>query len=155
MKSRNSRQRGAVLVEAAITISTLTLGLVGLAFFRDFYIDQVKVSRLRVTNRGARTHHLAVTKATSTSVVRMDADGLAALDFGRLAGRAGIELAVQAGRRLVGHQPQRMARVRRVALGQPRGVARGVRDASWRSRAQSESGKTKPRLSGTSAGAHA
>jgi hypothetical protein len=46
MQLRNSKQRGAVLVEAAITISTLTLGLVGLAFFRDFYIDQVKVSRL-------------------------------------------------------------------------------------------------------------
>jgi hypothetical protein len=40
------RQRGAVLVEAAITITTLTLGLLGLAFFRDVYIDQIQVSRL-------------------------------------------------------------------------------------------------------------
>jgi hypothetical protein len=40
------RQGGAILVEAVITISTLTLGLLGLAFFRDFYIDQIKVSRL-------------------------------------------------------------------------------------------------------------
>jgi hypothetical protein len=40
------RQRGAILVEAAITVTTLTLGLLGLAFFRDFYIDQIKVSRL-------------------------------------------------------------------------------------------------------------
>lgn len=39
-------QTGAILVEAIITISTLSLGLLGLAFFRDFYIDQIKVSRL-------------------------------------------------------------------------------------------------------------
>lgn len=45
-RPRGQKQRGAILVEAAITITTLTLGLVGLAFFRDFYIDQIKVSRL-------------------------------------------------------------------------------------------------------------
>jgi hypothetical protein len=44
--TRRRRQRGAILVEAVIVISTLTLGLLGLAFFRDFYIDQIKVSRL-------------------------------------------------------------------------------------------------------------
>jgi hypothetical protein len=45
-RPRLNQERGAILVEAAITISILTLGLLGLAFFRDFYIDQVKVSRL-------------------------------------------------------------------------------------------------------------
>ncbi len=46
LQNGRQRQRGAILVEAIIVISTLTLGLLGLAFFRDFYIDQIKVSRL-------------------------------------------------------------------------------------------------------------
>lgn len=38
--------RGAMFVEAAIVISLLTLGLLGLIFFRDYYVKHLKVSRL-------------------------------------------------------------------------------------------------------------
>lgn len=39
-------QRGAVFVEAVIVISTLTLGLMGLAFFRKLYVNELHVQRL-------------------------------------------------------------------------------------------------------------
>ena len=40
------RARGAVLVEAVIVISTLTLGLMGLSFFRKLYVNELRVQRL-------------------------------------------------------------------------------------------------------------
>lgn len=46
MKRKYTSQRGAILVEAVITISILSLGLLGLAFFREFYISQLQVTRL-------------------------------------------------------------------------------------------------------------
>jgi hypothetical protein len=45
-RSSRRNERGAILVEATVVISLLTLGLLGLAFFRDYYINQIKVSRL-------------------------------------------------------------------------------------------------------------
>jgi Flp pilus assembly protein TadG len=41
-----SSQRGAVFVEAVIVISILTLGLMGLAFFRKLYVNELHVQRL-------------------------------------------------------------------------------------------------------------
>jgi hypothetical protein len=43
---RRRRERGAVFVEAVIVISTLTLGLMGLAFFRKLYVNELHVQRL-------------------------------------------------------------------------------------------------------------
>lgn len=45
-RARLARERGAILVEAAIVIAALTLGLMGLMFFRAFYIKQLTASRL-------------------------------------------------------------------------------------------------------------
>ena len=41
-----ARERGAAMVEAAIVISMLTLGLMGLMFFRSFYVKELTASRL-------------------------------------------------------------------------------------------------------------
>jgi hypothetical protein len=40
------RERGAAMVEAAIVISILTLGLMGLMFFRYYYVKELTASRL-------------------------------------------------------------------------------------------------------------
>ena len=56
----------------------------------------------------------------------VEADGFAAGDLLRLAVGAEVELAVQPGRRLVGDQRQRVARVRRFGRGQPGRMARAI-----------------------------
>ena len=42
----HARERGAAMVEAAIVISMLTLGLMGLMFFRYFYAKELMAARL-------------------------------------------------------------------------------------------------------------
>jgi hypothetical protein len=42
----HARERGAAMVEAAIVISLLTLGLMGLMFFRAFYVKELIAARL-------------------------------------------------------------------------------------------------------------
>lgn len=41
-----ARERGAAMAEAAIVIMMLTLGLMGLMFFREFYVKELTASRL-------------------------------------------------------------------------------------------------------------
>lgn len=42
----HARERGAAMVEAAIVISMLILGLMGLMFFRSFYVKELMAARL-------------------------------------------------------------------------------------------------------------
>src|SRR5262245_56461840 len=52
-----ARARGAIILEAAIVISMLTLGLMGLMFFRTYYIRELTAARLA---RGAILAHSMV-----------------------------------------------------------------------------------------------
>jgi Tfp pilus assembly protein PilX len=58
-----ARQRGAVLVEALILVSTLVLCFMGLIYFRDLYLDQLRV--LRLARASAIAHSLAACTANS------------------------------------------------------------------------------------------
>jgi Tfp pilus assembly protein PilX len=62
-KKRATRQRGAVLVEALILISTLVTCFLGLIYFRDLYLDQLRV--LRLARAAAIAHSLAACSANS------------------------------------------------------------------------------------------
>jgi hypothetical protein len=56
-------RRGAVLVEALILVSTLVLGFLGLIYFRDLYLDQLRV--LNLARASALAHSLAGCSANS------------------------------------------------------------------------------------------
>lgn len=46
LRRRRGRQRAAIMVEAVIVISLLSLGLMGLVFFKELYIHQLQAQRL-------------------------------------------------------------------------------------------------------------
>jgi Tfp pilus assembly protein PilX len=62
-KEKVASQRGAVLVEALILVSTLVLCFMGLVYFRDLYLDQLRV--LRLARASAIAHSLAACTANS------------------------------------------------------------------------------------------
>ena len=69
---------------------------------------------------------VAIGDAAARGIGGVETDGFAAGDFLGLAVGAEIELAVQPGRRLVGDQRQRVARIRRLGRGQPGRVGRAI-----------------------------
>ncbi|MCY1515351.1 hypothetical protein D9M68_499340 [compost metagenome] len=74
-----------------------------------------------------KPHQVAIGDAPRGGVPRMQGTDFPALSLLRHAVRAEIQLAVQAGGRLVGNQEQRMRRRGRVLRRQPGGMARAVR----------------------------
>src|SRR6202030_2293180 len=72
-------------------------------------------------------HDVAVADAARRGVLRMDADRLAAVDLRFETGRAEIQLTVKTGRRLIGDQLQREARIRALRGRQPGRMSRAIR----------------------------